>query len=88
MQTIFTGATGMQDFGLLNKLNGQDRLPYWSDAPCSDIRASEGSFFPPRYYTNSDIVTLYDKDLCRIMPMQYRGSTTKQGNLFENICSG
>lgn len=76
---MYTGTTGMQDFGLLNKLNGQDHLPYWSDAPCSDIRASEGSFFPPRYYTNADIVNLYDKDLCRIMPMKYRGPTTKQG---------
>jgi len=32
----------MKEFGLLNRLNGMDKLPYWSDAPCNSIRASEG----------------------------------------------
>ncbi|KAH0811538.1 hypothetical protein GEV33_011253 [Tenebrio molitor] len=79
VHNIYTGMTGMQDFGLLEKLNGIDRLPYWKDAPCNIIRASEGSFFPPRYYTKSDVVNVYDKDLCRTMPLQYRGPVTKHG---------
>lgn len=69
----------MDKFGLLDKLNGKDSLPYWPERPCSDINASEGSFFPPRDITKSDIVHIYDKDLCRILPLQYRRSTTKQG---------
>lgn len=32
----------MDNFGLLNRVNGLDHLPYWSDAPCNSIRASEG----------------------------------------------
>lgn len=38
-----------------------------------------GSFFPPRDYTKSDIVHVYDKDLCRILPLQYRHDEVKDG---------
>lgn len=38
-----------------------------------------GSLFPPRDVTKSDIVYLYDKDLCRLWRMQYREDTMKQG---------
>lgn len=69
----------MKEFGLLNRLNGLDHLPYWDSSPCSDVRASEGSFFPPRVYTGADIVHVYDKDLCRILPLQYRGPVVKDG---------
>ncbi|XP_063927291.1 scavenger receptor class B member 1 [Zophobas morio] len=79
VHNIYTGMTGMQDFGLLEKLNGADRLPYWKESPCNMIRASEGSFFPPRYYTKADVVHVYDKDLCRVMPLQYREPVVKHG---------
>lgn len=79
MSTIFTGHTGMDEFGLLNRLNGLDRLPYWPAAPCNSISASEGSFFPPRYFTKSDVVHVYDKDLCRVLPLRYAGPVAKDG---------
>lgn len=79
VSTIFTGHTDMKEFGLINRLNGLDRLPYWSDAPCNSIRASEGSFFPPRDRTGEDIVHVWDKDICRVLPLQYRGPTEKTG---------
>ena len=82
VHNIYTGMTGMQDFGLLEKLNGADRLPYWKESPCNMIRASEGSFFPPRYYTKADVVHVYDKDLCRVMPLQYREPVVKHGKHF------
>ncbi|KAJ8975761.1 hypothetical protein NQ317_004811 [Molorchus minor] len=95
VHNIYTGMTGMHEFGLLARLDGKDALPFWKDAPCNVLRASEGSFFPPRYFTNSDIVHLYDKDMCRILPMQYRGGVTKHGisadlftptdNIFESV---
>ena len=69
----------MRDFGLVDKLNGMDRLPYWSEPPCNYIRASEGSFFPPRYFTKQDLIHLYDKDICRILPLTYRKSEMKHG---------
>ncbi|XP_015122216.1 scavenger receptor class B member 1 [Diachasma alloeum] len=79
VSTIFTGHTDMKEFGLINRLNGLDRLPFWSDEPCNSISASEGSFFPPRDSTGEDIVHVYDKDLCRVLPMQYRGPVEKAG---------
>ncbi|XP_035719198.1 scavenger receptor class B member 1-like [Vespa mandarinia] len=73
VSTIYTGHTDMKVFGLINRLNGLDHLPYWPEAPCNSIIASEGSFFPPRDKTGSDIVHIWDKDLCRVLPLQYRG---------------
>lgn len=79
ISTIYTGHTGMKEFGLINRLNGLDHLPYWPNAPCNSITASEGSFFPPRDQTGADIVHIWDKDLCRTMPLQYRGPVEKAG---------
>ncbi|XP_075230512.1 scavenger receptor class B member debris buster isoform X2 [Lycorma delicatula] len=79
VHTMYTGHAGMENFGLLNKLNGLDHLPFWNDKPCNSIRASEGSLFPPRDLTHSDIVHVYDKDLCRIWPLRYRYNVEKEG---------
>lgn len=38
-----------------------------------------GSFFPPRDITHEDLVAIYDKDLCRAFPLQYRYSVDKEG---------
>lgn len=81
VQTVYTGETGMQDFGLIASLDGRKSLPYWNEPPCNEIKASEGSFYPPRYFTKKDIVYLYDKDICRTFPLQYRESGYKQGKI-------
>ncbi|GLH06644.1 Protein peste [Gryllus bimaculatus] len=77
VQTIFTGHTSMSEFGYMSRLNGRERLPFWDGPPCDSLRASEGSFFPPRRSTHSDIVHVWDKDLCRIWPLQrqYSGAS-------------
>lgn len=79
VSTINTGHTDMKEFGLITRLNGLDHLPYWPKPPCNSISASEGSFFPPRDETGSDIVHVWDKDLCRVLPLQYRGPVEKTG---------
>ncbi|XP_043285860.1 scavenger receptor class B member 1 [Venturia canescens] len=79
VSTIYTGHTDMKDFGMINRLNGLESLPYWSEEPCNSIRASEGSFFPPRDKTGDDIIHVWDKDLCRTLPLQYRGPVEKTG---------
>lgn len=38
-----------------------------------------GSFFPPRDQTGANIVHVWDKDLCRTLPLQYRGPVEKAG---------
>lgn len=38
-----------------------------------------GSFFPPREFTKSDLVHVYDKDLCRVWALRYRKDVVKDG---------
>ncbi|XP_059480406.1 scavenger receptor class B member 1 isoform X1 [Neocloeon triangulifer] len=79
---IFTGHTNMTEFGLYDRLNGRADLPQWKQAPCNTIRhASEGSLFPPKSITKSDLLYVYDKDLCRAIPLRYRSDTAKDGIL-------
>lgn len=75
----------MQEFGYIDRLNGLDYLNHWSEEPCTRIAASEGSFFPPRDITKSDIVYVYDKDLCRVIPLQYNKRVEKDGKHKNNI---
>uniref|UniRef100_A0A182YD62 Uncharacterized protein n=1 Tax=Anopheles stephensi TaxID=30069 RepID=A0A182YD62_ANOST len=79
--TMHTGHTGMEKFGYFDKLNGLDHLPHWDGEPCRSIQASEGSFFPPRDLTKKDTVYIYDKDLCRTLPLVYREPVEKDGKL-------
>ncbi|CAO1331993.1 unnamed protein product [Diamesa tonsa] len=81
ISTINTGLgeNGMHKFGYLDRLNGLTQLPYWKDKPCDNISASEGSFFPPREITKADTVYVYDKDLCRIIPLKYSKPVVKDG---------
>lgn len=69
----------MEKFGYLDQLNGMDHLPFWDSEPCTNISASEGSFFPPREFTESNMRYVYDKDLCRIIPLEYRAQVYKDG---------
>lgn len=69
----------MDKFGYLDQLNGMGQLPFWSEEPCTNITASEGSFFPPREYTETNMRYVYDKDLCRIIPLEFREAVYKDG---------
>lgn len=40
---MYTGHTSMARMGLLDRLNGLDHLPFWSEPPCNSIKASEGT---------------------------------------------
>lgn len=86
VSTINTGLgeNGMYKFGYLDRLNGLDRLPHWREKPCNNISASEGSFFPPREISKQDTVYVYDKDLCRIIPLKYSGPVVKDGKEIDN----
>lgn len=81
VSTINTGLgdDGMLKFGYIDRLNGLDRLPFWRESPCRNISASEGSFFPPRELSKADTIYVYDKDLCRIIPLKYSKPVVKDG---------
>lgn len=38
-----------------------------------------GSFFPPRDITGANVVYIWDKDVCRTLPLIYRGPMEKFG---------
>jgi len=77
VSSVKTGMDSMDQFGYIDQLNGMDHLPHWSEPPCTSIAGSEGSFFPPRELTKSEMVHIYDKDLCRIIPLKYVESLEK-----------
>lgn len=77
--TIHTGQNGMENFGYYDRINGEKKLPFWPSAPCNNIRASEGSLFPPRELTGSDTVFVYDKDVCRTLPFTYTKPVIQNG---------
>lgn len=71
----------MEEFGYIERLNGLDHFPQWHQDPCMSIKGSEGSFFPPREITKSNMLYVYDKDLCRVIPLQYQKGVRKDGEL-------
>lgn len=79
VSTIHTGHAGMEEFGYLDTLNGRKELPYWQSSPCNSIKGSEGSVWPPRAATQSDQLSVYDKDLCRVLPLTRRSSAVEDG---------
>lgn len=58
----------MKVFGLINRLNGLDHLPYWPKAPCNSITASEGKFVMAAI--NIIFVDLFQICLSRLFELQ------------------
>ncbi|KAL0858700.1 hypothetical protein ABMA27_011182 [Loxostege sticticalis] len=68
--TMFTGAADMAKYGIFERYNMRDKLPHWSTEQCNSIAGSDGSIFPP-HITRNDTLAVYDKDLCRLLPLKY-----------------
>ncbi|GBP81656.1 Protein peste [Eumeta japonica] len=77
----FSGSKeSLQYLGYINTLGSFSFLPQWTRPPCTDIRTSEGFLFPPRDYTKSDTVRLYDEHVCRVIPLEYKEDTDTYEN--------
>ncbi|KAJ8958438.1 hypothetical protein NQ318_002224 [Aromia moschata] len=46
VHNIYTGATGMHEFGLLANLNGKDTLPFWNEPPLQRAAGQRGLLLP------------------------------------------
>lgn len=66
--TMFTGANDITKYGLIDKYNGHSHLTHYTMDRCNSLLGSDGSIFPPHMTTNTTI-HVYDKDLCRILPL-------------------
>lgn len=65
---MFTGATDITRFGLIDKYNGRSHMTHYKSEKCNSLMGSDGSIFPP-HITKETTLYLYDKDLCRLLPM-------------------
>ncbi|KAJ8706232.1 hypothetical protein PYW08_010858 [Mythimna loreyi] len=76
--TMFTGATGMSKYGIINRYNMRDKLQHWTTDECNSIAGSDGSIFPP-HITKNQTLAVYDKDLCRLLPLRFLKEVTIGG---------
>ena len=78
--TVFTGASDITKYGLINRFNGQGALPHWKTEECNRINGSDGSIFPP-HITRNDTLYVYDKDMCRLLPLRYLRDIVTDANV-------
>jgi scavenger receptor class B, member 1 len=68
--TMFTGVDDVSQYGVIDKYNGRSHLPHYGREECNRINGSDGSIFPP-HITKDRTLFVYDKDLCRLLPLVY-----------------
>lgn len=68
--TVWTGTTDITKFGIIEKFNGKTHLTHWGSEKCNRINGSDGSIFPP-HITKDTTLHVYDKDLCRLLPLKF-----------------
>lgn len=68
--TIFTGSDDITHYGLIDRFNGNSSLLHWKTNKCNLLNGSDGSIFPP-HITMDTTLHVYDKDLCRLLPLRF-----------------
>lgn len=68
--TVFSGGGDISQFGLIDRFNGQTHLLHWKTEKCNRLNGSDGSIFPPHITPNTTLY-VYDKDLCRLLPLRF-----------------
>lgn len=78
--TVFTGAEDITKFGVINRFNGKSQMTHWKTDECNRIDGSDGSVFPPHMNHNTTIY-VYDKDLCRLLPLKFQKEVVSSGDV-------
>ncbi|XP_003426273.1 scavenger receptor class B member 1 isoform X2 [Nasonia vitripennis] len=78
--TIFTGSSDITKYGLLDKWNGKAGLGHWTTPHCDSVMGSDGSIFPP-HITKHTVLKVFDKDLCRALPLVYKQDVVTAGGV-------
>ncbi|XP_071440719.1 scavenger receptor class B member 1-like isoform X2 [Hetaerina americana] len=76
--TIFTGRDDVTRYGLINRYNGNSQMKHWNTDECNSLEASDGSLFPPGLTKNSTVY-VYEKDLCRRLPLVFQEEIDNAG---------
>ncbi|CAK1546431.1 unnamed protein product [Leptosia nina] len=69
--TINTGENDKDKMNILEKFNGDDRLPYWGSSECNSIEGSDGTIFPPSMLDKNRTLFVFYGNLCRRLPFNY-----------------
>ncbi|XP_049792924.1 lysosome membrane protein 2 isoform X1 [Schistocerca nitens] len=78
--TVFTGGDDITHYGLIDTFNGRTHLPHWKTEECNRLNGSDGSIFPPQI-TKSTTLHVYDKDLCRLLPLRFEKEVETNGGV-------
>ncbi|XP_046979309.1 lysosome membrane protein 2-like [Schistocerca americana] len=66
-----TGARDMKQLGIIVSVDGEPRLRAWGDTECSRVDGTDGSMFPPHLVEQHAPLYLFNKELCRRLPLEF-----------------
>ncbi|CAH4032356.1 unnamed protein product [Pieris brassicae] len=69
--TINTGENDKDKINILEKFNGDTKLPYWGSSECNSIEGSDGTIFPPAMLDRNRTIYIFYGNLCRRLPFNY-----------------
>ncbi|KAE8751424.1 hypothetical protein FOCC_FOCC001999 [Frankliniella occidentalis] len=77
--TMHTGAGDMSRLGQIVNFNGYDNQGVWRSDECNAIQGSDGSQFPPPSVSPEARLWVYNRDMCRRLPLVFNEYTEAQG---------
>lgn len=77
---MWSGVGDITKYGIIEKYNGRTHLPHWKNESCNRLNGSDGSIFPP-HITKNTTIHVYDKDLCRLLPLIFEKEVQASGNV-------
>lgn len=78
--TVFSGIGDITRMNLLQSFNGKTNLGHYKTDECNRINGSDGSLFPP-HMTKNTTVYIYEKDLCRLLPLKFMKEITAKAGI-------
>lgn len=80
IMSVFTGEDDITKNGLVDTYNGLNHLTHWKTEECNRLSGSDGSVFPP-HITKNDTIYVFDKDLCRLLPLVFQKEVDTAGGV-------
>ncbi|XP_034235542.1 lysosome membrane protein 2-like isoform X2 [Thrips palmi] len=77
--TMHTGADDMNRLGQIVNFNGETSQGAWRTDECNRIEGSDGSQFPPPQVSPTARLFVYNRDMCRRLPLVFDRYTEAQG---------
>lgn len=78
--TVFDGVADVTKYGIIDKYNGRSHMTGWTEERCNLLNGTDGSIFPPHIEKDTTI-HIYDKDLCRLMPLVFEKEIEGRGGV-------